>query len=168
MSLSIDSFKAKLLSGGARSNLFSVELNIPGSGSNELASFMCKAAQLPSSVITPIEVPFRGRKLQVPGDREFEPWNITILNDGAMEVRNAFEAWSNSINDNVTNISAAGEFTAAVMTVHQLDRQGGIIASYKFIDCWPANIAAVELANDAEGISEFTVEMQYTYWEKVK
>jgi hypothetical protein len=57
----LDSFKAKLKGGGARPNLFKVNLPFPAAsgGSSELASFMIKGASLPASLIAPIEVPFR-------------------------------------------------------------------------------------------------------------
>jgi hypothetical protein len=89
--LGIDDFKAKLKGGGARSNLFRCTINFPGyaNGDVELTSFMCKGAQLPASVMTPIEVPFRGRRLQIAGDRTFEPWTVTVLNDTDFGTRNA-------------------------------------------------------------------------------
>ena len=49
---------------------------------------MCKMASLPGSTIAPIEVPFRGRKLQIAGDRTFDPWSITVINDTDFGVRN--------------------------------------------------------------------------------
>ena len=98
--LGVDDFKAKLLGGGARPNLFKATLNFPGyaAGNVELTSFMCKAAQLPGSTIAPVVVPFRGRQLQIAGDRTFEPWTVTIINDSGMDVRNAMERWMNGIN----------------------------------------------------------------------
>ena len=60
--LGIDDFKSRLTGGGARANMFKATLNFPGyaDGDVELSSFMCKAAQLPASVLSPVEVPFRG------------------------------------------------------------------------------------------------------------
>ena len=78
--LGINDFKSKMIGGGARSNLFKVTCNFPAyaGGNSELAAFMIKAAQLPSSIIAPITVPFRGRQLQLAGDRTFEPWTIMV------------------------------------------------------------------------------------------
>ena len=61
--LGVDDFKSKLTGGGARPNLFKVTCNFPTyvGGDVEKASFMCKAAQLPASVLGLVEVPFRGR-----------------------------------------------------------------------------------------------------------
>ena len=60
--------------------------------------FLCKAAALPASNITPIEIPFRGRTLKVAGDRTFDTWNITIINDENFRLRSKFEQWMNGIN----------------------------------------------------------------------
>src|SRR6056300_908973 len=107
--LGVDDFKSKLVGGGARPNLFKVTCNFPGyaQGDVELTSFMCKAAQLPASVLTNIEVPFRGRKLNMAGDRSFEPWTITVYNDIDFGVRDAFERWSNGINAHSANTGLA-------------------------------------------------------------
>jgi hypothetical protein len=106
MSLRVDDFKAKLKGGGARPNLFRAIVNFPGyaGGDVELTSFMCKAAQLPASIMNVIEVPFRGRQLKLAGDRTFEPWEITILNDTDFTVRNAMERWMNGMNAHSENV----------------------------------------------------------------
>ena len=179
--MSLDNFKAKLRGGGARPNLFSVTVPFPiGTGGNtELASFMIKGASLPSSVIAPIPVPFRGRKLNVAGDRTFEPWTITVINDNNMEIRKAFERWMNLINGNVANVSAyVGDNSLRYysnITVNQLDRNpvyggGGAtdirpVRSYEIMGAFPTNISAIELNYETnDTIEEFTVELTYNYW----
>lgn len=42
-----------------------------------------------------IDVPFRGRILKVAGDRTFDPWTITIINDTDFKLRHSFEKWMN-------------------------------------------------------------------------
>ena len=98
--LGVDDFKSKLRGGGARPNLFKATVNFPAyaGGDVELTSFLCKAAQLPASVMNVVEVPFRGRQLKVAGDRTFETWTVTIINDTDFNTRNAMERWMNGIN----------------------------------------------------------------------
>ena len=105
MSLRVDDFKAKLKGGGARPNLFRVTLNFPAyaGGNAELTSFMCKGAQLPASTINAVDVPFRGRQLKIAGDRTFEDWSVTVINDTGFEVRNAMERWMNGMNGHTAN-----------------------------------------------------------------
>ena len=99
---SVDEFKSRLTGGGARGNLFQVTLANPrgGLGVNldiDFTAFMCEAAQLPASNVGTIVIPFRGRQLKVAGDRTFDSWNVTIINDVEMKVRNEMERWMNAI-----------------------------------------------------------------------
>lgn len=167
--LGIDDFKAKLKGGGARSNLFRCTINFPGyaNGDVELTSFMCKGAQLPASVMTPIEVPFRGRRLQIAGDRTFEPWTVTVLNDTDFGTRNAMERWSNGINGHATNEGIVNPTDyQADLVVEQLDKNGDVIKKYDIRGAFPTNISAIEVSYDTfDTIEEFTVEFQLQYWE---
>ena len=103
--LGVDDFKSKIRGGGARPNLFKATVNFPtyAAGDVELTSFMCKGAQLPASVTNVIDVPFRGRQLKVAGDRTFEPWTVTIINDTDFAVRDSMERWLNGINNHKAN-----------------------------------------------------------------
>jgi len=170
----IDNFKGKLVGGGARPNLFKAFVNFPigVGGSTELASFMIKGASLPASVIAPIEVPYRGRKLKIAGDRTFEPWTLTVINDTGMEIRRAFERWMHLINANQENVSnyqsGVGSLGYMVdMEVVQLDRSGDENGThrYRIIDAFPTNISAIDLNYETnDTIEEFTVELNYQYW----
>ena len=180
----IDDFKANVASDFARPNLFQVDLAFPSGIINNsslvnLGNFTVRAANLPSSQVGVIEVPFRGRVLKIAGDRTFEPWTITIQNDSNFALRNAFELWASSIqayNENFTSAAGLGDADDSTgyfadMQVHQLARdikdgeKPRILKSYKFYNVFPSNIAAIDLDfgnNDA--IEEFTVELQVQYW----
>jgi hypothetical protein len=154
--LGVDDFKAKLTGGGARSNLFKATLGFPAfvTSDVELASFMVKAAQLPSSVINPIMVPFRGRQLQLAGDRTFEPWTITVINDNGINQHN-----------NNTGMTNPTDYMSD-MIVAQLDKDGTEVKAYNIRGCFPTNLGAIEVSYDTENtIEEFTVELQVQYWE---
>ena len=166
--LGVDDFKSKIRGGGARPNLFKVTLNFPGyaGGDVELASFMCKTGQLPASTIAPITVPFRGRQLQMAGDRTFEPWTVTIINDTDLNVRDAMERWMNGMAAHTQNtgLTSVTEYEAD-MIVEQLNKAGDTIKTYNFVGAFPTNVSAIELAYDAsDTIEEFTVEFQIQYW----
>jgi len=167
--LNIDDFKAKLKGGGARPNLFKATINFPAyaQGDVEITSFMCKAAQLPASIMGIIEVPFRGRQLKIAGDRTFETWSPTILNDTDFVVRNAMERWMNGINAHSANtgLVAPADYSADLV-VEQLDRDETVLKRYNFRGCFPTNIGAIDLAYETnDAIEEFTVEFQVQYWE---
>ena len=173
----ISDFKSKLKGGGARPNLFEVELTFPSGvevqSENEVienARFLVKAAALPASTVAPIDVPFRGRILKIAGDRTFETWTITVLNDTSFNIRSAFEKWMNYINklDNGTGETDPVNYQIDAK-VHQLDRTGETLRSYVFKDVFPTNISAIDLNYETtDTIQEFTVEMQVHYWEAYK
>ncbi len=167
--LNIDDFKAKLKGGGARPNLFKATINFPAyaQGDVELTSFMCKAAVLPASTMAVIDVPFRGRQLKIAGDRTFETWSPTILNDTDFNVRNAMERWMNGINAHSANtgLVAPADYSADLV-VEQLDRDETVLKRYNFRGCFPTNISAIDLAYETnDAIEEFTVDFQVQYWE---
>ena len=169
MSLRVDDFKAKLKGGGARPNLFRAIVNFPAyaGGDVELTSFMCKAAQLPASIMNVIEVPFRGRQLKLAGDRTFEPWEITVLNDTNFTVRNAMERWMNGMNAHSENVGLTNPVDyEADLIVEQLDKDGSVVKTYTFRGCFPTTVAAIDLSYDTvDTVEEFGVTMQVQYWE---
>jgi hypothetical protein len=170
----ISDFKSKLTGGGARPNLFEVELAFPSAAKpdneNEVlekARFLVKAAALPASTIANIDIPFRGRILKIAGDRTFETWTITVMNDVDFSIRSAFEKWMNIINkmSDGTGIANPALYQKDA-TVKQLDRDGSLLRSYKFWDIFPTNLSTIDLSYDTtDTIQEFTVEMQVHYWE---
>jgi len=167
--LGVDDFKSKLRGGGARPNLFKATVNFPAyaGGDVELTSFLCKAAQLPSSVMAQIDVPFRGRQLKIAGDRTFEPWTVTIINDTDFNVRNAMERWMNGINAHAANTGLTNPVDyQADLLVEQIDKDGSTLKTYNFRGCFPINVSAIELSYETnDAIEEFTVEFQVQYWE---
>ena len=171
----ITDFKSKMAGGGARPNLFEVELVFPDpiaieNDVKEKSRFLVKAAQLPASNITPIEVNFRGRILKIAGDRTFDTWTVTIINDVDFAIRSAMEKWMNFIY-NMEDATGAHDPAAYQPDayVHQLDRDGSTLRSYKFHDVFPTNISAVDLSYETvDTVEEFTVEFQVQWWEAIK
>ncbi len=170
----ITDFKSKLSGGGARSNLFEVVLSFPEAApadTNVLdkSRFLIKSVAMPASTVTPLPVAFRGRTLNVAGDRTFESWTITIINDTDFSIRSAFENWMNTMNkvsDN-TGITDPALYQADAF-VYQLDRDGSTLRAYHFYDLFPTNVSSIPLSYDTESIQEFTVEMQVLWWEAIK
>ena len=171
----ISGFKSKLAGGGTRPNLFEVEIAFPNDTQidndvKEKTRFLIKAAALPASNITPIDVNFRGRILKIAGDRTFDTWTVTVLNDVDFSIRSAFEKWMNLINK---MSDATGEQNPAVYQpdayVHQLDRDGSTLRTYKFHDVFPTNISQIDLSYETvDAIEEFTVEFQVQWWEALR
>ena len=159
----ITDFKSKLTGGGARPNLFEVELAFPDSISidndvKDKSRFLVKAAALPASNITPIDI------------RTFDTWTITVINDTDFAIRSAFEKWMNVINklSDATGFNDPAEYQEDAY-VHQLDRDGSTLRTYKFFDIFPTNISQMDLSYETiDTVEEFTVELQVLYWESIK
>lgn len=167
--LRVDDFKARMKGGGARPNMFQVRINTPAGIEGmdmETLSFLVKGAQLPGSTITEIDIPFRGRHFKMAGDRSFEPWTITILNDVDFAVRNMIERWMDFINQHESNVSTIDPSAYMVdMAVDQLGKNGEVLKTYDFRSAWPTQLSPIEVSWEAENqIEEFQVTFDYLYW----
>jgi len=167
----IADFKAQMIGGGARPNQFRVELTFPsyvalGVVAGQRAQFLCKAAQLPASTIENIPVLYRGRPVNFAGERTFQPWAVTIYNDTTFNIRNALEQWQSGIqNYNTTNGRVNPTDYQVDLSVHQLDRNGATIKSYKFVDAFPNAISAIGLDYEQQNaIEQFDVEFTYNFF----
>ena len=178
----ISQFKSRLAGGGARPNLFEVELTLDGEGlgfslpgydATQMA-FLCKAANLPAQNVASIDVPFRGRIFKVAGDRTIDTWTITIINDEDFRLRRAMEFWTEQIAALDTNLGATSPNAyMAAAKVYQLGRgstpqstnnsgsANAVLAEYEFVDIFPTEVSAIDLSYDSsDTIEEFTVTFQ--------
>ena len=176
----ITEFRSRLSGGGARANLFEVEIAFPEELVIDLnlvtdkVPFLVKAAEIPASNLGNIPVPYRGRVLPVAGDRTFDPWTVTIINDVGFEIRDAMEKWSNSINDLQT---AQGTINPEVYQrsaqVKQLSREGSApgdpektLRIYNFQGIYPNTVSSIPLDFGAtDQIQEFQVTFNYLFYE---
>ena len=158
---------------GVRPNMFQVDITFPGTveADQTLVSYMCKSAALPASNIGVIEVPFRGRTVKIAGDRTFDNWSATFINDKEMKSRAYFEQWLNQINTHKANTGAIQDPTAygRSVVIRQLEKDnspaGSELRSYKLWYAFPISTSASDLAYDSnDQIEEFSVEFQYSYW----
>ena len=182
----ISEFKSTLAGGGARPNLFEVELTTFPSAITgwdaDTFKYLCKAANLPASTIASIDVPFRGRTFKVAGDRSIDVWTVTVINDEDFKLRRSFEAWMELIAKLDNNLGATNPSSyMSNATVHQLGRgstvnsttnagaDSSILASYNFVDIFPTAVSAIDLSYDSgDTIEEFTVEFQVQSFELIR
>ena len=178
---SITEFRSRMTGGGARSNLFEVNIQYPdlvGNGSaTEDGEFLVKAAEIPAANLGNIPVPFRGRVLPVAGDRTFDPWTITVINDTDFTIRDRMERWSNFINDIQTTqgeVNPENYQTNAI--VKQLGRSGDtsggstipMLRQYNFVGIYPNAVSSIPLDYGAtDQIEEFQVTFNYLFYEIV-
>lgn len=188
----VDQFKANFEGMGARPNLYEAHLYFPigvegdealaeqGIPSTRKMSFLIEATSLPGSTLGSVAVPFRGRTFNVPGDRTFEDWSVTCMNDTDFQLRNAMEAWMDRLNRNQQNVSGAVNYQGvfADLDVIQLSRtisrygteedELKEVKHYRFYDAFPISIEAITLGYDQnDQYEKFGVTFKYQYFKSI-
>jgi len=165
--MNIENFRAAI-GDVARAALFEVVLNFPGAvmagGIN--STFFCKGSQLPSCNIGEIPISFMGRKVYQAGDRDYEPWVVTIIQDSKFIIRNAVEQWQAMINLARENRGAILPSEYQVNSaIFQLNAMGARIKEYEMINMWPSTYDVIDVNWDSTDTpEEFGVTFRYDYW----
>ena len=174
----ISQFRAAL-NAGAKPNLFEISLQLPtgipnGVGSagqnanfNTTFKVLCKSAAIPALSVGVIEVPYRGRRIKLPGDRTYGDWTVTIVNDNKQSMRKAFDRWLKYINNpNATEdirTTQNIDYKVSIDIAH-LKINGKASRRYKLIDAFPTDVSAIDLSYDTtDAIQEFTVTFMYNH-----
>lgn len=166
MSFSLNDIRSNLIFGAARQTLFKVSISNPVTkDADSIIQFMVQASQIPASNLGTINIPYFGRTLKLAGDRTYDPWSVTVINDEDFKVRNALETWSNSINGLVSNQrSGPGNFKSTA-TVVQYSKTNVPIREYTFDGIFPAEISTIDLDWSAvDAYQTFNVTFQYDWW----
>lgn len=166
MSFNINEFKSQLVGGGARPSLFQVQILNPVSPEADFkVPFLVRAAGIPASTVGSYEVPYFGRQIKYAGDRTFEDWTITVINDEDFAIRNAMESWSNSINTHDGNLRALPRDYKSNAVITQFSKDGRALRSYIFEGMYPLSVDAIEMDwGTTDAIEEFSVTFQYDFW----
>jgi len=175
MAFNVTEFRSALVGDGARPNLFSVTLVFPSqvagaSAAGQKVSFLCKAAQLPGSQVNTVSLPYFGRELKFAGNRVFNDWTITIINDEDFAIRRSLENWMNLINSHVSNVRDSSSLSPSSYSVdaivNQYSKSGpNVIKDYSFIGMFPIDLAPIDVAWDSnDTIEDYTVSFAYQYW----
>jgi hypothetical protein len=138
-------------------------------------NFTCRASQIPASTVAAVDVPYFGRKVKVAGDRTFDDWSVTIINDEDYLVRVFMEAWSNALNTMQSNIRLAqaingptgalgsGYKSNALVTAY--GKNGTVIGAYDFVGIFPTQVSAMGMDwENTNAVQTFDVVFAYDYW----
>lgn len=181
MGFDLNIFRNKLKFGGARANQFEMRVNWPqqhvpqGIAAAADFPFLCSVAEIPSSSMGHIAVPYMGRKLQFAGDRDFKPLSVTVLNDEDFKIRRAFEAWMKAIAGHSTTesqfnggITSDSYVTDGEVRQYSRNNKGSLLQGYKFVGMFPVELASIALDwNTQNEIETFTVTFQYQWWDNI-
>lgn len=160
----IDQFKAQLIGGGPRNNRFKVYL--PRAGEN--IEFMAKATSIPTATIPSFDVKFRGGTLKLAGDRTYEDWNVTVINDLDFTTRTAMELWQGEIQTyDGGDAALTNDYLLSRAFVEQLGKDDSVLARYEFFNMFPTTIGAIDLDFDtADQLETFEITFAFSHWER--
>ena len=159
--------------GGTRPNRFIITASDP-TGISTSGLFLpthCVAATLPESIVGIIPIPFRGRIYKFPGDRTYNEWNVTVLDD---QLENdtwfIFHEWSQKFNSHANNTAADRTMTpnyCVDLTVSHMDHQTDTpIRKIRLKNAWPVQVGPVTLDMSATNqLTQFQVQIAYTHFE---
>lgn len=164
----INTFRQKL-NGGSKANLFRIQIEpdtlIDNVDLSNL-SILCKSGAIPAFTLGIIEVPFRGRRIKIPGDRTYADWTATFVNDDSQNIRKSFDNWMKNIIDvdGETALRDGTDSYRCKITVNQLRPDGTVSRVYELYDAFPTDVSAIDLSYDTtDAVQEFTVTFQYHY-----
>ena len=181
MAFAVTEFKSALKQGGARSSLFNVEFQYPSTLTTRpnppnQAGFLVKATTIPVSTIGSYDVYYHGKAIKVAGDRSFDTWDTTIINDEDFGIRNTLEKWMAAISDHSLNTRNKEIFNTAegkeakyksTMRVTQFSKAGNVLRTYRFKGAWPSSLSTINLDWGTQDIEEYTCTWTYDSWSAV-
>ena len=178
MAFSVTEFKSNLKQGGARPSLFKVDFQYPSGITSPptRSEFLVKATTIPASTIGSYDVFYHGKTIHVAGDRSFDTWDTTIINDEDFGIRNTLENWMGSISNHKLNTRDKGVFNTSegdvakyksTVKVTQFSKAGEELRSYRFFGAWPSALSTINLDWSSQEIEEFTCTWMYDSWHSV-
>ena len=178
MAFSVTEFKSNLKQGGARPSLFKVKFQYPSGISTPptKSEFLVKATTIPASTIGSYDVFYHGKAIHVAGDRSFDTWDTTIINDEDFGIRNSLESWMASISNHTLNTRDKNLFQSndksegdaakykTSLKVTQFSKAGNDLRTYIFKGAWPSALSTINLDWSSQEIEEFTCTWMYDSW----
>jgi hypothetical protein len=172
----VTKFKSNLKQGGARPSLFNVEFQYPSGITSPptKAQFLVKATTIPASTIGSYDVYYHGKAIKVAGDRSFDTWDTTIINDEDFGIRKTLENWMAAISNHSLNTRNKDIFNTSegdtakyksTLKVTQFGKDGNTLRTYSFKGAWPSALSTINLDwSTASEIEEFTCTWVYDSW----
>lgn len=170
MAFDIERIKSNLQFGGARPSQFEIivvpPLAVASLGIAKLR-FTAKASSIPAETLGQVAVPYFGRTVKFAGERSYDDWSFTVINDEDWVVRSSMENWVDAINQSRANVRNSGATSSPISykgtaSVIHYGKQGNIIQIYTLEGCFPVLNSAIDLNwETANAIEEFSVTLAY-------
>ena len=186
----ISSFKSTIAAHGGFTRGYFFACRLPVIPPNQVVrdvEMLCKAAQLPQSVVESTELHYFSRGVKIPSRRTFPSLTLTFFGTGHYDIRLALDRWQQALYDPRLNsrghVNDDTPLTADIFLDHFdiTGTQGVIgallsgtgvfdalirpehrrIATYQCYDAFPVNISTMVFDMDNEQMQTFDVEFQY-------
>ena len=177
MAFKVTDFKSNLKGGGARPSRFYADLDAAftklGIPFPNKSQFLIKGTTIPASTLGTYEVFFHGKSVKVAGDRTFDTWDTTIINDEDFGIRHAIENWmelisNHKLNTRDTSITSKLEGENAdykqTLSVTQFGKSGKGLRKYDFLGAFPTALSTINLDWGTADIEEYTCTWTYDRW----
>lgn len=169
--------------GGTRANRFLVSgiVGIPGNDATlKSHTFHVRATFIPPITNITLTAHAYGRKVNIPGDREYAPWQVTIYDDfseegdetsstaNAKNLWSLFSAWHRGINDHESN-TPSGDVSnfpnlnyKTSWQIQHLGLNGNTLKTFKMNGCWPKTVGDIDFNMTRRNfLNTFSVVMLY-------
>lgn len=171
MSTNSISFFKEGFNGGTRANRFIVTPQWPsgiGVNTND-ATFKIISASLPLVQINSISIPYRGRMLNMAGDRQYSPWTIGVYDDNnAQGLWRAFHIWKERMDGHythkvkTTNRDFSYRQYQKTWVMEQLDiNNNSVLRRIELYKCWPSVIGEINLNMGESNFVAFNVTLTF-------
>lgn len=170
MTFNISEFVSNgLVYGGARPSLFDVTIFTPfGSSAEPRVSMLVHASELPASPIQQVPAYYFGRAIKLAGNRDFDDWEVEVLNDEDFALRIMFENWSNKINALVSNRQSDDSISNGYKSnglVRQYKQDKTVAREYELVGIWPSRISPIRLDWErGNAIETYSVRFSVDWW----
>lgn len=149
---------------------------------DESHSFLCKAANLPTTQLDVTELKYFTRSVKIPAAKQYAPITLTFYNTNSYTLRNQFLKWISVFNTPVSNLrnaidlDDAGQSTVTIpFTTDVSENYAKIVliphnekheemAAYRFSYAFPTSVSGLQYSyeNDSQ-VQTYDVEFQYLY-----
>jgi hypothetical protein len=152
--------------GGLRTNRFEVSPSCRSLTPTPTTKYHVRAATIPGARILPLYVNWFGRSVPIPGDREYDPWVITIMDD-QNNLFDSFKTWHKntvSMGDDITvNTTAVNGCNWTVK--HLKNNDDTPDKTFMLYNAYPVQLGPLNLNMDQPGvIASFNVVMMFTHF----
>lgn len=167
----ISEMKAAVRSGLVRQHKWRVLIDFPTYAGNNAdskqASMLARTAATPPSTMGVIDLAWGGRVLPLPGDRQYQEFEVTFIAVNDQNVYNAFQRWSEAVNGSSTNTGLVNidDFMQDI-TFQLLDQNDTVTQTWVLKDAWVPTVGSMQMDSGAlDTYSEFSVVFRYINYE---